>query len=164
MNSNNIVMWETLHNNVNGELFQDTDFGGDLEHSKSTSGGILCIFGSHTFVPISWMCKKQRSVSHSSTEGEILSLDAGSRMDGFPARDLWNLVTEEFHYSQHQSNKTKDSWPQGDLLHHTTSRKRTKNQTKAPTTHDSSDLFHVDNVLSKYVFEDNKVVIKMIMI
>ena len=49
-------------------LFQDSDFAGDLEDSKSTSGGILCIFGSHTFVPRRWMCKKQTSASHSSTE------------------------------------------------------------------------------------------------
>ena len=49
-------------------LFQDSDFAGDLEESKSTSGGTLCIFGSHTFVPISSMCEKQTSVSHSSTE------------------------------------------------------------------------------------------------
>ena len=55
--------------------FQDSDFAGDLEDSKSTSGGTLCIFGSHTYVPISWMCKKQTSVSHSSTESEIISLD-----------------------------------------------------------------------------------------
>ena len=39
-------------------LFQDSDFAGDLEDSKSTSGGTLCIFGSHTFVPIILMCKK----------------------------------------------------------------------------------------------------------
>ena len=39
-------------------LFQDSDFSEDLEDSKSTSGGTLCVFGSHTFVPISWMCKK----------------------------------------------------------------------------------------------------------
>ena len=32
-------------------LFQDTDFAGDLDVSKSTSGGVLCIFRSHTFVP-----------------------------------------------------------------------------------------------------------------
>ena len=70
-------------------LFQDSHFAGDLEDSKSTSGGTLCIFGSHTFVPISWMCKKQTSVSHSSTESEIISLDAGSRMDGIHALDLW---------------------------------------------------------------------------
>ena len=66
-------------------LFQDSDFAGDPEDSKSTSGGILCIFGRHTFVPMSWMCKKQTSVSHSSREAEIISLDAGLRMDEIPA-------------------------------------------------------------------------------
>ena len=73
-------------------LFQDSDFAGDLEDSKSTSGGTLCIFGSHTFVPISWMCKKQTSVSHSSTESEIISLDAGLRLDGLPALELCDLI------------------------------------------------------------------------
>ena len=72
-------------------LFQDSDFAGDLEDSKSTSGGTLCVFGSHTFVPISWMCKKQTSVSHSSTKSEIISLDAGLRLDGLPAL-LWDLI------------------------------------------------------------------------
>ena len=93
-------------------------------------------------------------------------------MDGIQALDLWNLVKEVFHYSQNQSNKTNNSWAQGDLLHHTTSSKHTQNQTKAPTKHDSSDLFHVDTVPSNatfpqsiamlYVFEDNEAVIKMI--
>ena len=73
-------------------LFQDSDFAGDLEDSKSTSGGTLCVFGSRTFVPISWMCKKQTSVSHSSTESEIISLDAGLGLDGIPALDLWDLI------------------------------------------------------------------------
>ena len=73
-------------------LFQDSDFAGDLEDSQSTSGGALCVFGSHTFVPISWMCKKQTSVSHSSTESGIISLDAGLRLDGIPALDSWDLI------------------------------------------------------------------------
>ena len=80
-------------------LFQDSDFAGDLQDSKSTSGGLLCIFGSHTLVPTSWMCKKQTSVSQSSTEAEIISLDAGLRMDGIPALDLCDLVIEVFHSS-----------------------------------------------------------------
>ena len=63
-------------------LFQDSDFAGDIEDSKSSSGGVLCIFVSRTLVPVSWMCKKQTSVSHSSTESEVNSLDAGLRMDG----------------------------------------------------------------------------------
>ena len=40
-------------------LFQDSDFAGDLEDSKSTSGRTLCIFGSHTFVPISWCVRNK---------------------------------------------------------------------------------------------------------
>ena len=42
---------------------------------------VFCIFRSRTFVPISWMCKRQMSVSHSSTESETISLDAGLRID-----------------------------------------------------------------------------------
>ena len=30
-------------------LFRHSEFAGDLEDSKSTSGGTLCVFGSHTF-------------------------------------------------------------------------------------------------------------------
>ena len=42
--SHNIVMWVLLLKCRLG-LFQDSDFAGDLEDSKSTSGGTLCIFG-----------------------------------------------------------------------------------------------------------------------
>ena len=42
------------------------------------------------------MCKKQTSVSHSSTESEIISLDAGLRFDGIPALDLWDLIVSVF--------------------------------------------------------------------
>ena len=59
VNANNIVMWETLPNNADWDGFKTPILQGDLEDSKSTSGGTLCVFGSHTFVPISWMCKKQ---------------------------------------------------------------------------------------------------------
>ena len=38
------------------------------------------------------MCKKQTSVSHSSTESEIISLDAGLRLVGIPAFDAWDLI------------------------------------------------------------------------
>ena len=89
VNITNIVIWVILLNNAELGLFQDFDFAGDLEDSKSTSGGTLCIFGSHTFVPTSWTYKKQTSVSHNPTESEIISLDAGWRLDGIPALDSW---------------------------------------------------------------------------
>ena len=81
--SNNIVMWVILLSNADCS-FQDSDFAG--------AGRTLCIFGSHTFVPISWRCKKQTSVSHSSTESEIISLDTGLRLHGLPALELWDLI------------------------------------------------------------------------
>ena len=149
-------------------LFQDSDFAGDLEDSKSTSCGTLCIFGSHTFVPISWMCQKQTSVSPSSTESEIISLDAGLRMDGFPALDLWDLTVAVLG-NTNQSNKE-----QGDLLMNKrevcstphTIQKRKQSQGLI------NDLDNVDFISSNvnsslkeallYIFEDNEAVIKMI--
>ena len=87
-------MWGNTAQHCSLGSFQDSDFAGDLEDSKSTSGGVLCILGSGTFVPVSWMCKKQTAASHSSTESEITSLDAGLRMDGLLPLDLWDTVTE----------------------------------------------------------------------
>ena len=87
-------------------LFQDSDFAGDLEDSKSTSGGTLCVLGSHTFGPISWMCKKQTSVSHSSTESEIISLDTGLRLDGLPALELWDLIVSVLGNVSRVSNRS----------------------------------------------------------
>ena len=88
-------------------LFQDSDFAGDLEDLKPTSGGTLCIFGSHTFVAISWMCKKQTSVSHSSTESEIISLDAGLRLDGKTALDFWDLIVAVLHGNTPQNDQVR---------------------------------------------------------
>ena len=111
-------------------LFQDSDFAGDFEDSKSISGGLLCIFGSQTFVPISWMCKKQTSVSQSSTEAEIIYLDAGLRMDGIPALNLWDFVIEVYHSSPNQINKSKGQDSQGNLEHHTPHEKPKSNRAR----------------------------------
>ena len=149
-------------------LFQDSDFAGNLEDSKSTSGGTLCVFGSHTFVPISWMCKKQTSVSHSSTEPKIISLDAGLRLNGISALDLWDLIVAVL------GNTSQSHKERGDPLLNKrevcsppyTIHKRTQSQRVI------NDLDNVDfgssNVQSShqeallYVFEDNEAVIKMI--
>ena len=40
-------------------LYSDASFAGDLKDSKSTSGGFLCLVGPRTFVPLTWICKKQ---------------------------------------------------------------------------------------------------------
>ena len=138
-------------------LFQNSNFAGDLEASKSTSGGTLCIFGSHTFVPISWMCKKQTSVSHTSTESEIISLDAGLSLDGISALDLWDLIVSVLGNTNQTlgrpgrpvvSDKNQRSQGMTNVLN---------NIDCVPSNVQSS---HQEALL--YVFEDNEAVIKMI--
>lgn len=75
-------------------MFCDASFAGDLIGSKSTSGCYLCIVGPNSFVPIAWMVKKQGAVSHSSSEAEIIALDAAVRMEGIPCLLLWELITD----------------------------------------------------------------------
>ena len=138
-------------------LFQDSDFPGDLEDSKSTSGGTLCVSGSHTFVPISWMCEKQAAVSHSSTESEIISLDAGLRLDGLPALELWDLIVSVFGSMTQTTERTgrpvvteRGQKSQGKI-------NVLNNIDYVPSNVQSS---HQEALL--YVFEDNEAVIKMI--
>ena len=69
-------------------LFQYADLASHLKSSKSTSGGSFCIFGRHAFVPMSCSCRKQTAVSHSSTAAEIISLDAGLRLERTPALNV----------------------------------------------------------------------------
>ena len=97
-------MWETLQNNADWECFKTPI----LQEILKIQNPLLeehCVFGSHTFVPISWMCKKQTSVSHSSTESEIISLNAGLRLDGITAFDLWDLIVAVLHGNTYQSNQ-----------------------------------------------------------
>ena len=105
-------------------LFQDSDFARDLEDSKSTSVEILCTFASHTFVPISWVCKRQASVSHSSTESEIIFLEVLHSSSNQPKKSTENVL--------------------GNLLHDTPSRQQTKNQVITPIQYNDLELCNVD--------------------
>ena len=129
-------------------LFQDSGFAGDFEDSKSTSGGTLFVFGSHTFVTISWMCKKQTSVWHSSTESEIICLDAGLRLDGLPALELWDLIVSVLRNMTQTTDRSQRSQGKINALN---------NIDCVPSNVQSS---HQEALL--YVFEDNDAVIKMI--
>ena len=114
------------------------------------------------------MCKKQTAVSHSSKESEIISLDAGLRLDGLPALDLCDLIVSVL------GNTTRNRTEREDPLLNKrkacspphTIHKRKQSQRVI------NDLDNVDfipsNVQSShqeallYVFEDNEAVIKMI--
>ena len=103
------------------------------------------------------MCKKQTSVPHSSTESEIISLDAGLRLDGIPVRDLWDLIVSVLGNTIQTPER-----PVKIVLHLT-------RFTNASVINDLDNVdFIPSNVQSShqeallYVFEDNEAVIKMI--
>ena len=137
-------------------LFQDSDFAGDLEDSKSTSGGTLCIFGAHMFQEVG--CKKQTSDSHSSTESQIISLDKGLRLDGLPALELWDLIISVLGNISRVSDRTVKP-VNGEDKHH-------KSHNKIDVTRDidavPSNVQSARQEALLYVFEDNEGVIKMI--
>ena len=165
-------MWETLPSNADWDCFK-THILQEILRIQNLLRVEHCVFGSHTFVPISWMCKKQTSVSHSSTESEIISLDAGLRLDGIPALTLWDLVIENI--SLYAQKKSKPCLlERGHPLksqHEICSPPHTLNKCKQ-SQRVINDLDNVDfipsNVTSShreallYVFEDNEAVIKMI--
>ena len=103
--------------------------------------------------------QKQISVPHSSTEAEVISLDAGLRMDGIPGLTLWDLVIEVFRSSTNQTDKTKDvREPRGNLSTNTQPAMRQQ----IPTTHTNHDLTNIDHVPSNVthsganVIDENK--------
>ena len=166
VNTGNIVMSETQHNNADLDCFKTLILQETLKTQKSTSGELLCIFGSHTFVPISWMCKKQTSVTCSSTEAEITSLDASLRMDGIPALDHRDLVIEVF-----RSEPNKTDGPKRELRGNPSAVVESNMLNPIPIKHTSVIPTNIDHIPSNstnsgssamlYVFEGHEAVIKM---
>ena len=122
--------------------------------------------------PISWMCKKQTSVSHSSTESEIISLDAALRMDGLFAFDHWDVVIAGVRLTNNTKRPIRQA--SGNWCG-TGNHSSNKTMSKTPTERSNRDvdqLSNVDHVLTNthasqgesqlYIFEDNEAVIKMI--
>ena len=163
-------MWETPNNSADWDCFRTLTLPWNLTTQKSTSGGTLCFFVSHTFAPKSWMCKKQTSVSRSSTEYEMISVDAGLRRDGIPALDLWDPVAEVLHMSPDETQRLQRV--RRDLLLDKASGKRTNAQSKTQIPKECLELSSVDHVSSivkssrpgatVYIYEDTEAVIKMI--
>ena len=102
------------------------------------------------------MCKKQTSVSHSSTESEIISLDTGLRLDGLLALELWDLIVSVFGNISHVSDRARQPV-----------NGKNKSHNKNDVVHDidlvPSNVQSASREAFLYVFEDNEAVIKMIM-
>ena len=67
-------------------------FSGDSRDSKSTSGCFLALVGPNSFYPLTAVSKKQTAVSHSTSEAEVVALDACVRTEGIPMLMLLDVV------------------------------------------------------------------------
>ena len=119
MKLSNIAMRETLHNNADW-VFEDSDFSQILKSQNRSQDEFSALKKSH--VSSQKLGKQQTSVSHSATESELLSLDAGSRMDGILTLDLWDSVFEVLHFSSIQRNPKKKCGGNCCVTHHQESR------------------------------------------
>ena len=116
------------------------------------------------------MCKKQTSVSHSPTELEVISLDAGLRMDGLPALELWDVVIEVLHSSKNTDTPTQRA--AGNRLRKKLRSTNSNTKFKRRGTRQVDELSTVDHVTTNAnssqceaqlcIFEDSEAVIKMI--
>ena len=89
------------------------------------------------------MCKKRTSVSHSSTESEIISLDPALRMDGIPV-DLWDVVMELVPASKN----THTHQAQGDLVRKEVRSTNPKSKFYRRSNRDVDEVSNLDHVVT----------------
>ncbi len=77
-------------------VFSDADLAGDHEDSKSTSGIFMVIIGPRTLFPLSAVSKRQKAVSHSTTEAEMIAAEMALREEGLPMSTLWDILLDMF--------------------------------------------------------------------
>ena len=139
-------------------LFQDSDFAGDLEDSKNQPRGESCVFLEVEHLsPLVGCARNKRQYPCSSTESEILSLDAGLRMDGLLALDLCDVVIEVLRSENKTQPRTKQA---------TGNRCHVRERNVDPLS--NADYVTTNAILPKESLncaslEDNEAVMKMIM-
>jgi hypothetical protein len=62
------------------DVYSDSDYAGCSETQRSTTGSIVFLRGNNMSVPISFISKRQSSVSRPTVEAEIVAMDASLRV------------------------------------------------------------------------------------
>ena len=160
-------MLETQHNTADVDCFKTLILQDTLKTQDQHQEEFLCIFGSHTFVPISWMCKKQtfsstqfyRSWNHFSRCRFTHGRHSRSHSLGF---DDWcfSFRAEQNWWTQERATGNPSAVVKPDM-HNTIPIKHT-NVIPTNIDHIPPNTTHSDPSALLYVFEDNEAVIKMI--
>ena len=160
-------MWTNLLVRSQNGLFQDSDFAGDLEDSRSTSGGVLCIFRK------SHVCANQldvqetdfsftqfyRSWNHFSRCRFTHGRYSRSRSLGYGEWSI-SFRTEQNRWTQERAAGKPSAIVKWNM--HNTIPIKDTNVLPKNIDHIPSNTMNSDSSAMLYVFEDNEAVIKMI--
>ena len=112
-------------------------------------------------------CVRNKLHFRSSSESEIISLDAGLRLDGIPALDFWDLIVAVLGNTNQSHKERRDPLMNKREVRSTTHTIQKRKQSQGVI----NDLNNVDFIHSNvnsshlvvllYVFEDNEAVIKI---
>jgi hypothetical protein len=92
---------KNLKNSINLIGISDSDWGGDLDSRKSTTGNIFILnnnkdnYSNNTNIAISWISKLQKTVAISSAEAEYIALKEATKESLY----LQNFIKELFNYN-----------------------------------------------------------------
>ena len=158
----NIVMWETRHSIADWVCFK-TQTLLEILRTQNQPQEVSCVFWKQN------ICPSQLDVQETDfcLAPEIISLDAGFRMDGIPALDLWGMVIEVLRSSDNKVQSKHTSHQEtGAVLDSKTKAQKVKRRQKV------EQLSEVDYVPTNthssqgesqlYIFDDNEAVIRMI--
>ena len=162
-------MWETLANNADWDCFK-TPILQEILKTQNQHQEVSCVFSEVTRWCQSVGCVRNKLQFRAILwKLKIISLDAGLRLDGIPALDLWDLIVSVL------GNTTQDHYRTGRPVVGTseicspphTIHKRKQSHGMIDDL-DNVDFFpsnvnssHQEALL--YVFDDNEAVIKMIL-
>ena len=93
MISDRVVLWETRHSIADWVCFNTQTLLGTLR-TRNQPQVESCVFSEVEQLFQFLDVQETNCCLHSSAESEIISLDAGLRMDGLPAHDLWDILIE----------------------------------------------------------------------
>lgn len=79
------ILYQASENNFFLIGFSDSDFAGDVETRRSTSGFVFCLAGG----AVTWSSQRQKLVTLSSTEAEYVAA-ASATKEAVWLRKLWN--------------------------------------------------------------------------
>ena len=160
-------MWETLQSNADWDCFK-TPILQEILRIQNLHQVEHCAFSEaiRLFQSVGCLRNKLQFRTVQQNQKSFPWMQAGLRLDGMPALDLWDLIVEVLHGNTYQSNQERED-PCTNLVR--------LNPHKLPTQkqiHGMIDLDNVDFISSNvhssrqeallYIFEDNEAVIKMI--